>query len=73
STSTQSAVSNKIEEEDFYETTIRQTGCSRENEELQLCFADKRDWRLCREELEKFRECWKKHKNDVRVEQKSVA
>ncbi|CAG8601298.1 8246_t:CDS:1, partial [Ambispora leptoticha] len=31
--------------EDDYETRIRKTGCFRENENLQLCYADKHDWR----------------------------
>ncbi|KAK9768236.1 Cytochrome oxidase assembly factor 4 [Basidiobolus ranarum] len=51
------------EEEDEYELRIKKTGCYDENEALQLCFYDTKDWRQCKDEMEKFRSCWKKHQN----------
>ena len=50
-------------EPDEYNQRIIVTGCAKENEELQLCFADKKDWRLCQKELNKFKKCWKVYKN----------
>ncbi|KAI9308675.1 hypothetical protein BJ944DRAFT_259821 [Cunninghamella echinulata] len=51
--------SNTIEEEeDPYNARIEKTGCAQENEDLQLCFYDKRDWRLCKEEMQRFRKCF---------------
>ncbi|CAG8455554.1 2731_t:CDS:1, partial [Acaulospora morrowiae] len=41
---------------DEYDEMIAKTGCYEENQELQLCFADKRDWRLCKTEMAKFKE-----------------
>jgi len=51
------------DEEDPYVTRIEKTGCSLENENLQLCFHDTKDWRLCRDQLERFRECWQRNKS----------
>lgn len=48
------------EEDDAYTLAIKRTGCFQENETLQLCYYDSgRDWRACRKELERFRECMK--------------
>ncbi|CAG8796908.1 41139_t:CDS:1, partial [Gigaspora margarita] len=55
-------LSNHQEQFDEYENIVRNTGCYQENQELQLCFTDKHDWRLCKVELEKFKECWKNNK-----------
>ncbi|RUP48657.1 hypothetical protein BC936DRAFT_144219 [Jimgerdemannia flammicorona] len=46
---------------DEYNDRIRRTGCFEENEALQLCFYDRKDWRACGAEMKRFRECWKKH------------
>lgn len=46
------------EEEDPYNARIERTGCAKENEDLQLCFYDKKDWRLCQEEMRRFRACF---------------
>ncbi|KAI8329589.1 hypothetical protein BD560DRAFT_293556, partial [Blakeslea trispora] len=46
------------EEEDPYNARIEKTGCYKENEALQLCFYDKKDWRLCQEEMKAFRACF---------------
>ncbi|CAO3610207.1 unnamed protein product [Cunninghamella echinulata] len=41
-----------------YNARIEKTGCAQENENLQLCFYDKRNWRLCKEEMQRFRQCF---------------
>ncbi|RIB16402.1 hypothetical protein C2G38_2190015 [Gigaspora rosea] len=41
-------LSNHQEQFDEYENIVRNTGCYQENQELQLCFTDKHDWRLCK-------------------------
>ncbi|CAO3563129.1 unnamed protein product [Mortierella alpina] len=51
------------EEEDEYEKRIERTGCSVENEALQMCYAEKHDWRACQKEMLAFRECWKRNGN----------
>ncbi|CAG8561787.1 11654_t:CDS:2 [Rhizophagus irregularis] len=53
-------ITKTIDEPDEYEERIIKTGCAKENEELQICFADKKDWRLCQKELNNFKECWKR-------------
>ncbi|KAL7276922.1 hypothetical protein RUND412_000066 [Rhizina undulata] len=37
---------------------IEDTGCSAENERLNNCFYEKKDWRKCKDEMQAFRECW---------------
>ncbi|KAF9962948.1 hypothetical protein BGZ70_007778 [Mortierella alpina] len=56
------------EEEDEYEKRIERTGCSVENEALQMCYAETHDWRACQKEMLAFRECWKRNGN-VEAEQ----
>ncbi|KAG9072067.1 hypothetical protein KI688_006289 [Linnemannia hyalina] len=51
------------EEEDEYEKRIERTGCAVENEALQLCYAEKHDWRACKDAMEAFRDCWKRNGN----------
>ncbi|KAG0268634.1 hypothetical protein BGZ95_002393 [Linnemannia exigua] len=51
------------EEEDEYEKRIERTGCSAENEALQMCYAEKHDWRKCQEAMTAFRDCWKRNGN----------
>ncbi|KAI8068306.1 hypothetical protein BC940DRAFT_299650 [Gongronella butleri] len=45
-------------EKDPYDVRIEKTGCAKENDDLLLCYYDKRDWRLCQEEMKKFRACY---------------
>lgn len=54
-------------EEDPWDIRILQTGCAKENEDLQICRYDTGDWRQCLKEMKLFRECWEKHKNSQRV------
>ncbi|KAF9574139.1 hypothetical protein EC968_007391 [Mortierella alpina] len=51
------------EEEDEYEKRIERTGCSVENEALQMCYAETHDWRACQKEMLAFRDCWKRNGN----------
>ncbi|KAE9377272.1 hypothetical protein N431DRAFT_193303 [Stipitochalara longipes BDJ] len=43
-----------------------------ENTKMNDCYYDKKDWRLCKNELEMFRKCWKQHQNDKRTEMKDT-
>jgi cytochrome c oxidase assembly factor 4 len=54
----QPTVEEEEEEDDPWDKRIKDTGCFEENTRLLICKADKRDWRLCREELEAFRRCY---------------
>ncbi|KAI8987523.1 hypothetical protein BDF20DRAFT_850728 [Mycotypha africana] len=53
------------EEEDPYNARIEKTGCYQENEDLQICFYDTKDWRQCKKEMEAFRACFIKNKNNA--------
>lgn len=53
------------EEDDPYNARIEKTGCYKENEILQLCFYDTRDWRKCKDEMQAFRDCFTKNKNNA--------
>lgn len=53
------------EDDDPYNARIEKTGCSQENEDLQLCFFDTKDWRKCKEEMQAFRDCFIKRKSNA--------
>ncbi|KAJ5881923.1 uncharacterized protein N7529_000595 [Penicillium soppii] len=36
------------------------------------CYFAKKDWRECKQEMEAFRECWKRQGNDQRTETKDA-
>ncbi|KAL2149276.1 hypothetical protein VTH82DRAFT_8624 [Thermothelomyces myriococcoides] len=55
------------DEPDEWDKRIFSTGCADENAKLTDCYHDKKDWRACRDEMEKFRECWKAQGNDKRT------
>jgi cytochrome c oxidase assembly factor 4 len=54
------------DEVDEYEERIRKTGCYNENEALQLCFYKHKDWRKCKEEMDKFKACYAAQNSDNR-------
>ncbi|KAK6341751.1 hypothetical protein TWF696_008815 [Orbilia brochopaga] len=49
---------------DEWNERIQKTGCSEENERLQICFSQYKDWRVCQKQLQEFRDCWGKHMAD---------
>lgn len=53
------------EEEDPYNARIEKTGCFEENEKLLICFYDTKDWRKCAKEMQAFRECFVKNKENA--------
>lgn len=55
------------DEPDEWDQRIINTGCHKENLKLQLCHADTGDWRQCTKELQAFKECWDKNKNNERT------
>ncbi|KAF2863845.1 hypothetical protein K470DRAFT_254726 [Piedraia hortae CBS 480.64] len=60
------------EEPDDWDKRIYSTGCAKENTKLNECFFDKKDWRACKDEMEEFRQCWKRQGNDQRTESKDA-
>ncbi|KAI6382860.1 hypothetical protein MCOR25_000376 [Pyricularia grisea] len=60
------------DEPDEWDKRIFSTGCSEENWKLTECHSDKKDWRQCTKEMERFKECWKAHNNDKRTETKDA-
>ncbi|KAI0998569.1 hypothetical protein K3495_g9626 [Podosphaera aphanis] len=58
------------DEPDDWEQRILDTGCAVENTKMNDCYYDKKDWRACKQELELFRKCWMKHRNDKRTDMK---
>lgn len=68
-------VATAIEEEDEpddWDKRIFSTGCAAENTKMNDCYFEKKDWRLCRKELESFKRCWKQQENDKRTEMKDT-
>ncbi|KAL2162285.1 hypothetical protein VTH06DRAFT_7198 [Thermothelomyces fergusii] len=55
------------DEPDEWDKRIFSTGCADENAKLTDCYRDKKDWRACKDEMERFRECWKAQGNDKRT------
>ncbi|KAM3074378.1 hypothetical protein ACMFMF_006391 [Clarireedia jacksonii] len=51
---------------------IFSTGCADENSKMTDCYFEKKDWRLCKQELETFRKCWAKHENNERTSTKNA-
>ncbi|TVY87316.1 Cytochrome oxidase assembly factor [Lachnellula willkommii] len=43
-----------------------------ENTKMNDCYYEKKDWRLCKNELELFRQCWKQQQNDKRTGMKDA-
>lgn len=58
-------ISDQDQEEDAYDARIQKTGCQEENDNLLICYADKRDWRLCNAEMQAFRNCYQKNKQNA--------
>ncbi|KAI0907087.1 hypothetical protein F4823DRAFT_565153 [Ustulina deusta] len=58
------------DEPDEWDQRIFSTGCADENANLTDCYWVKKDWRACKQEMEIFRACWKKHNNDERTSTK---
>ncbi|KAH3019033.1 hypothetical protein KXV73_002923, partial [Aspergillus fumigatus] len=51
---------------------IFSTGCAAEQDKMNDCYFTKKDWRLCKDEMEAFRECWKRKGNDQRTQTKDA-
>ncbi|KAL3467092.1 hypothetical protein BJX64DRAFT_248837 [Aspergillus heterothallicus] len=60
------------DEPDDWDKRIFSTGCAAEQGKLNECYWAKKDWRSCKKEMEIFRECWKRHGNDVRTQSKDA-
>ncbi|KAM7203653.1 hypothetical protein V8F20_003948 [Naviculisporaceae sp. PSN 640] len=43
-----------------------------ENTKLTDCYYEKKDWRLCKAEMERFRQCWKVQGNEKRTDMKDA-
>ncbi|KAB5582929.1 hypothetical protein GE09DRAFT_1211546 [Coniochaeta sp. 2T2.1] len=56
------------DEPDEWDKRIFSTGCAAENTKLTDCYFEKKDWRLCKTEMERFRQCWKQQGNDKRTD-----
>ncbi|KAK0644035.1 CHCH domain-containing protein [Cercophora newfieldiana] len=69
------AAAQQVEEDDEpddWDKRIFSTGCAEENTKLTDCYYEKKDWRLCKEEMERFRKCWKAQGNDQRTDTKDT-
>ncbi|KAK4986060.1 hypothetical protein LTR66_007992 [Elasticomyces elasticus] len=60
------------DEPDEWDKRIFSTGCALENTKLNDCFYEKKDWRACKEEMQAFKECWKRRGNDQRTDSKDA-
>lgn len=43
---------------------IEATGCQIENDAVLLCYAETKDWRKCRKELDIFKLCMERHQQN---------
>ncbi|PVH83204.1 hypothetical protein DL98DRAFT_365358, partial [Cadophora sp. DSE1049] len=74
------------DEPDEWDMRIFSTGCAgessfihtgsdintAENTKMTDCYWEKKDWRLCKDEMENFKKCWKQHQNDKRTGSKDA-
>ncbi|EHL03132.1 putative Cytochrome oxidase assembly factor 4 [Glarea lozoyensis 74030] len=60
------------DEPDDWDKRIFSTGCAEENTKMNDCFYEKKDWRVCKNELENFKQCWKRQQNDKRTSMKDA-
>lgn len=72
SASAASGVNQPDDEPDEWDKRIFSTGCADENAKLTDCYYEKKDWRLCKNEMERFRKCWKLQGNDKRTDTKDA-
>lgn len=54
------------EDEDPVDAMISKTGCLKLHHAVQMCIAEKKDWRLCQDEVNEFRKCIEKAKKTVK-------
>lgn len=47
----------QVEDDDPVTKLMKQTGCLELHHNVQYCIAERKDWRLCQEEVKKFRTC----------------
>ncbi|KAK4099485.1 hypothetical protein N658DRAFT_498416 [Parathielavia hyrcaniae] len=66
------AVEPEDDEPDEWDKRIFSTGCADENAKMTDCYYEKKDWRVCKDEMERFRRCWKAQGNDKRTDTKDV-
>ncbi|POR32164.1 Mitochondrial genome maintenance protein [Tolypocladium paradoxum] len=60
------------DEPDEWDKRIFSTGCADENAKMTDCYFEKKDWRACAAEMERFKQCWKRHGNDERTSSKDA-
>ncbi|KAL3874988.1 hypothetical protein ACJMK2_037933 [Sinanodonta woodiana] len=49
------------DEDDPVEKMLKKSGCLELHYAVQECIADKKDWRQCQGEVQKFRQCIQEH------------
>ncbi|KAF7503142.1 hypothetical protein GJ744_004284 [Endocarpon pusillum] len=57
---------------DDWDKRIFSTGCAEEQLKMNDCYSDHKDWRICKKEMEAFRECWKRKGNEKRTQSKDL-
>ncbi|KAK0615668.1 hypothetical protein B0T17DRAFT_538745 [Bombardia bombarda] len=60
------------DEPDDWDKRIFSTGCADENTKLTDCYYEKKDWRACKTEMDRFRQCWKTQGNEKRTDMKDA-
>lgn len=43
---------------------VERTGCEKQNEKVLLCYAETKDWRKCKKELEEFKKCMERYESN---------
>ena len=49
------------DEIDLVDEAIKKSGCVNENNAIQECFYEHKDWRKCTKEVKAMKECWSKN------------
>lgn len=44
---------------------IEETGCESANDAVLLCYAETKDWRRCKKEVEAFKSCMEQYKKKI--------
>ncbi|KAH9810060.1 CHCH domain [Teratosphaeria destructans] len=70
--SNQTAEEDDDDGPDDWDRRIFSTGCADEHATLNNCFFEKKDWRGCKNEMDAFKQCWKRRGNDQRTDQKDT-
>lgn len=57
------SINNENAMDNIPDPRISITGCETLNNDVLLCYSEKRDWRLCKKQVEAFKACFERYKS----------